>query len=94
MIRQTQQDFNALAIIEEYLVVPATVTSDGLVGRFDTLRVALEHLQTHGQFDGVLAIKAAGEELQFSEDGLTSLTEAFAVWLEDAGLPQPGQRRR
>ena len=94
MIRHTHQDFDALAIIEEYLVVPTTVTSNGLVGRFDTLRVALEHLQTHGPLNCLLAIKAPEEELQFSEDGLTSLTEAFAMWLDDAGLSQVGQPPR
>jgi hypothetical protein len=93
MIRYTQQDFDAQAIIEEYLVVPTTVTSNGLVGKFDTLRVALEHLQTHGSLNCLLAIKAP-EELQFSKDGLISLTEAFAIWLDDDGLPQAGKPPR
>ena len=44
MIRHTQSDFDVHRMIEEHLVTPTLVTTAGLLGRFDTLRVALEHL--------------------------------------------------
>lgn len=92
MIRHTQQDIDAASIIAKYLVIPATVTSNGLTGKFDTLRVALEHLQTHGTEDTLLSFQGVREELQFSDDALSTLVKAFSVWLYQAGLPIPGDR--
>lgn len=87
MIRHTQSDFDVHKIIEEHLVTSTLVSTDGLLGRFDTLRVALEHLLTYGIDDAVLAIKASEEELQFSGAALASLIDGYARWLQDAGLP-------
>ena len=89
MIRHTQSDFDVHRMIEEHLVTPTLVTTAGLLGRFDTLRVALEHLLTYGSDDAVLAIKASDEELQFSDAALGSLIDGYARWLQDAGLRHP-----
>ena len=86
MIRHMQPDFDADHIIQEYLVTPTVVTTDGLLGRFDSLRVALEHLLTYGSDNALLAIQASGEELQFAEEALVALIEGYAQWLHGAGL--------
>lgn len=90
MIRYSQPGFDANDIIEEYLVTPATVTTDGLLGRFDSLRVALEHLQTRDTANTILAIQAPNEELQFADEALESLTVSFTRWLYNAGLFDDG----
>jgi hypothetical protein len=71
---------------ETHLVTPTKVTTDGLIGNFDTLRVALEHIRTHGPDRTLLSIQAPGEELQFSDGALLALLEGFTVWLHEAGL--------
>jgi hypothetical protein len=86
MIRTSDTNFDPQLIIETYLVTPTMVTSHGLIGKFDTLRVALEHLQTHGTDSTVLAIQGPGEELQFAEHALLALLECFDLWLYDAGF--------
>ena len=92
MIGQTQRDFDPQVIIADHLVTPTKVTTDGLLGGFDTLRVALEHLQTHGTANTLLAIQVPGEEHQYSGEALAALVEAFATWLYNAGLPSVGER--
>lgn len=89
MIRHTESDFDVHRIIEEHLITSTLVTTDRLLGRFDTLRVALEHLLTYGSDDAVLAIRAPDEELQFSDAALDSLIDGYARWLQDAGLRHP-----
>jgi hypothetical protein len=89
MISYTQPEFEVATIIEEHLVTPTSIVTDGLLGRFDTLRVALEHLLTYGGDHAGLGIKSPGEELQFSEGALMALIEGFAEWLQDAGLSTP-----
>lgn len=93
MIRHTLPDFDIDLVIQEHLVTPTIVTTDGLLGRFDSLRVALEHLLTFGSLDTLLAIQAPGEELQFSDSALVALVEGFARWLEGAGLPPTTKER-
>lgn len=86
VINTTDAHFDARVIIETHLVTPTIVTADGLIGKFDTLRVALEHIQTHGADRTRLSIQAPGEELQFSQGALLALLEGFTVWLDEAGL--------
>ena len=92
MIRYAEPTFDPEAIIEEHLVTPATVTTEGLLGRFDTLRVALEHLLSRGTEDAVLAIRAPGEELQFAGEALNALTVSFDRWLYNAVEPGGGSK--
>jgi hypothetical protein len=89
MIRHNRLDFHAGTLIGEYLLTPTVVSTDGLLGRFDALRVALEHLLTQGSDNTVLVIKGPSGELQFSEAALSSLVDGFAPWLQDVGLPTP-----
>ena len=70
------------------------VISDGLIGKFDTLRVALEHIRTHGTDRTLLAIQGPGEELQFAEQALHALLECFDQWVYDAGLLDLAYRSR
>jgi hypothetical protein len=86
MIKTTDTDIDPRAIIETHLVTPAIVTADGLLGKFDTLRVALEHLQTHGTSRTLLSIQAPGAELRFAGAALRALVEDYTVWLDAAGL--------
>lgn len=96
VIKTTDVHFDSRAIIETHLVTPTIVTTDGLIGNFDTLRVALEHIRTHGAEGTLLSIQAPGEELQFSQGALLALLEGFTVWLHEAGLlnieDAPGRR--
>jgi hypothetical protein len=89
MIRHTDRDFDPEDIIRDHLVTPTSVTTDGLRGNFDSLRVALEHLQSHGIENTILAIQAPGDELQFADEGLEALIKGFARWLYNAGLTSP-----
>lgn len=91
--RYTQASFDPGDVIEAYLVTPARVTTNGLLGRFDTLRVALAHLQTHGAKNTVLSVQGDHEELQFSNEALEALVGTFAVWLCQApGMSQGIER--
>lgn len=96
VINTTDAHFDPRLIIETHLVTPTIVKTDGLIGNFDTLRVALEHIRTHGPDRTLLSIQAPGEELQFSQGALLALLEGFTVWLHEAGLlnseDAPGRR--
>lgn len=86
VIHRTDAHLDPRVIIKTHLVTPTKVTTDGLIGNFDTLRVALEHIRTHGPDRTLLSIQAPGEELQFSDGALLALLEGFTVWLQEAGL--------
>lgn len=89
MIRYEDLDFDADEVISRYLTMPATVASTGVLGRFDTLRAALEHVQSHGVEGAVLAVHAPGqEELQFSYGALTALADRFYDWPSGASVKE------
>lgn len=81
MIRYDDASFDVDDALSRYVNSPATVISDGILGKFDNLKVALEHVQSKGVAGSILAVHPLGEEeLQFTDAALTAIADRFYEW--------------